>query len=81
MTTTNAPVVEIERHDDATYVHIDGEFAGSVVPRWAPGDRGAVVSGWFVRDERAGVNHGARTWRRNAEASLAHRLGISIPLR
>lgn len=88
MTTTTAPAapttphVEIERHDDATYVFVDGEFTGSVTPRWSLGAPDAVVSGWFVRDERGdGVSHGVRMFRRQAEASLSYYIGVAIPRR
>lgn len=78
-TATTAAGVEVEREYDGTYVFIDNEFAGSLAPQYTLGDREAVICGWFVRDERVGVNYGARTWRRDAETELAHRLGITLP--
>lgn len=74
-----APAAEVEREGDATFVWVGGELVGSVLARWSPSDRGAYISGWVVRDERAGVSHGVRQFQRQAEATLAYHLGVVIP--
>lgn len=80
--TTTAPIVEIDRTDDSVYVHVDGEFAASIAPRYGIGDGHRVVAfGYFVFDERDTPEFatGRVRTRIEGEALVAHRLGVTLP--